>query len=30
MKEHRYAEAVPRLRTTLEQTADLQGTGADA
>lgn len=30
MKEHRYAEAVPRLRTTLEQTAGLQGTGADA
>jgi tetratricopeptide (TPR) repeat protein len=30
MKEHRYAEAVPRLRTTLEQTEGLQGTGANA
>jgi tetratricopeptide (TPR) repeat protein len=30
MKEHRYAEAVPRLRTTLEQTDGLQGSGADA
>lgn len=30
MKEHRYAEVVPRLRTTLEQTAGVQGTGADA
>jgi tetratricopeptide (TPR) repeat protein len=30
MKEHRYAEAVPRLRSTLEQTAGLQGSGADA
>lgn len=30
MKEHRYAEAVPRLRTALEQTDGLQGTGADA
>jgi tetratricopeptide (TPR) repeat protein len=30
MKEHRYAEAVPRLRTTIEQTDRLQGPGTNA
>ena len=28
--EHRYAEAIPRLRATLDATAGLQGTGADS